>query len=75
MAADDNKGGPKKLDRRDVLKGLSTLPALGLFGYAWEKQRAYQQARVAEVTAPLGLHGPCLTIATACSPRRPPTCR
>ena len=26
---------PKKLDRRDVLKGLSTLPALGLFGYAW----------------------------------------
>ena len=48
MGTDDK---PKKLDRRDVLKGLSTLPALGLFGYAWEKQRAYQQARVAEVAA------------------------
>src|SRR6188508_3294356 len=43
---------PKKLDRRDVLKGLSTLPALGLFGYAWQKQRAYQQARAAEAAAP-----------------------
>src|SRR3954468_24941071 len=42
---------PKKFDRRDVLKGLSTLPALGLFGYAWQKQRAYQQARVTEVAA------------------------
>src|SRR4029078_8508076 len=42
---------PKKLDRRDVLKGLSTLPALGLFGYAWQRQRAYQQARVSEVVA------------------------
>ena len=42
---------PKKLDRRDVLKGLSTLPALGLFGYAWQRQRTYQQARVTEVAA------------------------
>jgi predicted dehydrogenase len=48
MASDDS---PKKLDRRDVLKGLSTLPALGLFGYAWDRQRAAQQAKVAEVTA------------------------
>ena len=40
---------PKKLDRRDILKGLSTLPALGLFGYAWQRQRAYQQTKVAEV--------------------------
>ena len=38
--------GPRKLDRRDVLKGLSTVPALGLFGYAWQKQRQYQQAKV-----------------------------
>ncbi len=35
---------PKKLDRRDVLKGLSTVPALGLFGYAWREQQQYQQA-------------------------------
>src|SRR4029079_16232013 len=35
---------PRKLDRRDLLKGLSTVPALGLFGYAWHTQRAYQQA-------------------------------
>ena len=36
---------PPKLNRRDVLMGLSTVPALGLFGYAWNSQRAYQQTR------------------------------
>ena len=49
MAGDDHEKGkaqaasgePRKLDRRDVLKGLSTVPALGLFAYAWQKQRAY----------------------------------
>ncbi|HNV02616.1 MAG TPA: Gfo/Idh/MocA family oxidoreductase [Vicinamibacterales bacterium] len=53
MAGDDEKdkvavpprpAGGRKLDRRDVLKGLSTVPALGLFGYAWQKQRQYEQA-------------------------------
>ncbi len=56
MAGEDEKGpedGPgkpaetkpagKKLDRRDVLLGLSTVPALGLFGYAWRKQHGYEQ--------------------------------
>jgi predicted dehydrogenase len=61
MAGEDGKGkdkaqaavpGQRKLDRRDVLKGLSTVPALGLFGYAWSKQRQYQQARLAEATSP-----------------------
>lgn len=33
----------RTLDRRDVLLGLSTVPALGLFGYAWQKQRSYEQ--------------------------------
>ena len=42
---------PRKLDRRDVLKGLSTVPALGLFGYAWQKQREYQQTKLEEVAA------------------------
>ena len=60
MAGQDEKGkgaanagaaGPKKLDRRDVLKGLSTVPALGLFGYAWQKQRQYQQAKVEAASA------------------------
>jgi predicted dehydrogenase len=37
-------GGPRRLDRRDMLKGLSTVPAAGLFGYAWYKQHQYQQA-------------------------------
>ena len=41
---------PRRLDRREVLKGLSTVPALGLFGYAWHTQREYQQA-VAEAAA------------------------
>jgi predicted dehydrogenase len=36
--------GSGKLSRRDVLAGLSTVPAMGLFGYAWQKQRRYQQA-------------------------------
>ena len=43
--------GPRKLDRREVLMGLSTVPALGLFGYAWQKQRQYQQAKVEAATA------------------------
>ena len=35
-----------------VLKGLSTVPAIGLFGYAWQKQRAYQQAAAEAQAAP-----------------------
>ena len=53
MAKDDEKApdgetgkGPgQKLDRRDVLLGLSTVPALGLFGQAWRKQRQYEAAQ------------------------------
>src|SRR4029450_1004315 len=37
--------------RREVLKGLSTVPALGLFGYAWQRQRQYQQSRAADAVA------------------------
>jgi predicted dehydrogenase len=59
MAGEDAKGKektpaaarPRKLDRREVLMGLSTVPALGLFGYAWQKQRRYEQARVQAATA------------------------
>jgi predicted dehydrogenase len=61
MAGDDEKGkgkphagtkGPAKLDRRDVLVGLSTVPALGLFGYAWNEQRQHQQARAEAASTP-----------------------
>ncbi|HEY7511951.1 MAG TPA: Gfo/Idh/MocA family oxidoreductase [Vicinamibacteria bacterium] len=57
MAGEDDKRDPpatdkpperpaeKKFDRRDVLLGLSTVPALGLFGYAWGKKRAYDRAQ------------------------------
>jgi hypothetical protein len=59
MSAEDDKikqkvqaaTGPKKLDRRDVLKGLSTVPAIGLFGYAWQQQRKYQQAKAESIAA------------------------
>ncbi|HEX2311803.1 MAG TPA: Gfo/Idh/MocA family oxidoreductase, partial [Vicinamibacterales bacterium] len=60
MAGEDQKGRdraqagaatPRKLDRREVLKGLSTVPALGLFGYAWNRQREYQQARAEAAAA------------------------
>jgi predicted dehydrogenase len=44
--------GPRKFDRRDVLKGLSTVPALGLFGYAWQQQRQYEQAKLQAAAAP-----------------------
>ena len=55
MANDDQKEpeggtgpglGGTKLDRRDMLMGLSTVPALGLFGYAW-KQAARVRAGAA----------------------------
>src|SRR4029453_12030550 len=58
MAGEKEKGGkksadaPRKLDRRDVLKGLSTVPALGLFGYAWQSQRKYQQTKAEEAAPP-----------------------
>ena len=44
--------GPRKLDRRDVLMGLSTVPALGLFGYAWRRHHQHQQARLDAAVAP-----------------------
>ena len=62
MAGEDDKGkatrqasagGPRKLDRRDVLKGLSTVPAAGIFGYAWYKQHQYQQAKIQAAAAPV----------------------
>jgi predicted dehydrogenase len=61
MAGEDEKDkgktpaapkGPAKLDRRDVLMGLSTVPALGLFGYAWNRQRQYQRSRAEAAAAP-----------------------
>ena len=61
MAGEDDKSkgktqaaadGPRKLDRRDLLMGLSTVPALGLFGYAWNTQRRYQQGRAEAASAP-----------------------
>jgi predicted dehydrogenase len=57
VAGDDEKDkpeapaepSPKRLDRRDVLLGLSTVPALGLFGYAFGKQRSYERAQLQAV--------------------------
>ena len=60
MAADDKHpdetstggGAPRRIDRREVLKGLSTVPALGLFGYAWQTQRRHEAAARQEIVAP-----------------------
>jgi predicted dehydrogenase len=49
-------GGPRMLDRRDVLKGLSTVPALGLFAFAWQQQRRYERAKV-EAGSPVAAAG------------------
>jgi len=58
MAGEDEKAGEpgpgkaaRRLDRRDVLRGLSTVPALGLFGYAWGRQRSYERAQMAAAEA------------------------
>src|SRR5512143_729153 len=56
MADEDDKSGEtaaakpagRKIDRRDVLLGLSTVPALGLFGYAWYRQHAYERTQKAQ---------------------------
>jgi predicted dehydrogenase len=48
---DEAKAAGKTLDRRDVLRGLSTVPALGLFGYAWKKQYEYEQKPRAAASA------------------------
>jgi predicted dehydrogenase len=56
MAGEDEKGkesapekpAGRKLDRRDVLLGLSTVPALGLFGWAWHRQHSYDQKQKAQ---------------------------
>jgi predicted dehydrogenase len=45
------EAAPKGLDRRDVLKGLSTVPALGLFGYAWSRKQGYEQAQKTKAIA------------------------
>ncbi len=47
----ENKPGGKGLDRRDVLRGLSTVPALGLFGYAWSRKQEYERVQKAAADA------------------------
>ena len=42
----------RTFDRRDVLLGLSTVPVLGLFGYAWGRNRRYEHVRRAEAAGP-----------------------
>jgi predicted dehydrogenase len=60
MADEDDKrsnklpavsGAPPKFGRRDLLMGLSTVPALGLFGYAWNRQQNYRRGREAAAAA------------------------
>jgi len=47
----DDKPARRRLDRRDVLLGLSTVPALGLFGYAWSKKHQYDQVQKTAASA------------------------
>jgi predicted dehydrogenase len=41
--ANPDKERENKLDRREILQGLSTAPILGLFGYALNKQVGYEK--------------------------------
>jgi len=60
MAADDKKDqhsnsgkeAGKLMDRRDLLQGVATVPVLGLFGYALNKQMGYEQAHKAALASP-----------------------
>ena len=55
MAEEEKKDpGGKKLDRREILQGLSTVPVAGIFGYALKKQIGYekQQAEAASPATP-----------------------
>jgi predicted dehydrogenase len=60
MAGDEKKepqggkGTGRTLDRRDILQGLSTVPALGLFGYAWKKQAGYEKVQTELAAGPTG---------------------
>jgi len=40
------------MDRRDILQGLSTVPVLGLFGYALNKQLGYEKAQKEAAAGP-----------------------
>jgi len=44
-------GSGKKLDRRDFLQGVATVPVLGVFGYALHKELSYQKAQKASAAA------------------------
>jgi len=44
-AAPEEPARGKPMLRRDLLLGLSTAPALGLFGYAWSRKRSYEEAQ------------------------------
>jgi predicted dehydrogenase len=61
MAAEDEKaqeptpGKPagRRIDRRDVLLGLSTVPALGLFGLAWQRQHRHERMQKEAAAGPV----------------------
>jgi predicted dehydrogenase len=48
---DQENTGQGKIGRRDILQGLSTVPVLGLFGYAVKKQAGYENAKVSAQSA------------------------
>jgi len=60
MADDDKKDqqgssgreAGQLMNRRDLLQGLSTVPVLGLFGYALNKQIGYEKAQQEAVASP-----------------------
>jgi predicted dehydrogenase len=47
----------KKLDRRDFLQGLATVPVLGLFGAALLQQESYEKAQKERKAVPVSAHG------------------
>lgn len=49
--------GQRFPDRRDILKGLATVPVLGVFFYKLGKKRALDDLRKKEILAELGIDG------------------
>ncbi len=64
-----DSGTPKKggIQRRDVLKGLATVPVLGVFAAKLAKKRKYDATRKDAIMSELGLKGEAPTILPASS--------
>ena len=56
MSEDSNKKKSEKITRRDVIKGLSTVPVLGVFAYDYWKKKSLEKVKNKALEFDLGLN-------------------